>query len=179
MKNNGIVADKLTNFEAVRIKLIDSSDEASVLKLTPTQEKLYDRWSYAIDLRLCERMNTGEIILKLMEKFEIERRQAYNDLENAEEAFGYNVRLNKQIRMKARIDYLEEKIAKLDEAKEYEAAAILEKTLQQYYKDFPQEAKKKTAKNLYFIFNGGDSQLMDGIPTVDQAVELLSSKTNG
>jgi len=161
-------------FELIRRKMLD--DDGDTIVLTHKQAEIMERLNFAIEMRTCLNMPTKKIIVEMMAKFGIERMCAYNDLSNAEAIFGYSVNLNKRFRIGARIDYLEEQIAKCIEKEEYKAAAMMEAVLQRYYQDYPEVKKTDIPRQLNFYYEPkqGDQPLLENMPSIEEADVILS-----
>jgi hypothetical protein len=166
--------NKESNFDIIRRHLF--SDQT--IDLTHQQQQLMDRWNCAMELRTCENMKTKDIIIKLMEKFGVERATAFNDIGWAESLYGYSNPLNKRYRIGARIEYLEEHIQVLIDAKEYIAAAMQEKNLIKLYELYPELKKNDTPRTLKFTYGG--KNIAEDLPTIEDAeFEIQKAIANG
>lgn len=163
----------LTTFDVIRQHLFDPNN---YIELDPKQEEIMKRWNYVIELRTCESLKTKDIVIKLMETYGVERATAMNDIGNAEALYGYSTPLNKRYRIGARIEYIEEKIDTLYNAKEYVAAAMLEKSLASYYDMYPELKKQEAPRNFTFIYNQPDKPLIEDLPTIETAIEVLTNE---
>ena len=169
---------KATSFELIKKRLFD--EDGDLVELSDLQMNMMERWNYAIELRTCDQLYTKDIVMKLMERFAIERATALNDIGSAEALFGYSTPINKRFRIGARIDYLEEKIALAYEAYEWKAAAMMEATLQKYYEQYPELKKQDAPRRLRFTYSPGvDEKLIEDLPAIQDAEVILTENVNG
>src|SRR5438045_1927556 len=90
-------------FDVIRRHLFDEGEE--LVPLNDFEKKKLQIWNYAIELRTCDQLRTKAIVQKLMEKFDIERATAFNDIGNAERLFGYSMTINIRCRTGGRIEF--------------------------------------------------------------------------
>lgn len=159
-----------SNFDMIRQYV--AGDEKIVL--TELQQKLLKRWNFYISLKLAGELTTSAIVKMVMEEFDVERATVFNDMGSAEALFGYSSTMNKRFRIGARIDFLEEKIKVMYDAKEYDIAAKLESVLQKYYDSYPELKHERAPRVINFNMTKNDFNL-NGLPSVEDAITILKT----
>lgn len=159
-----------SNFDVIRQYVAGEEN----IVLTDLQKKLLSRWNYYINLKLPGQLSTSAIVKMMMDEFDVERATVFNDMGFAEALFGYSSTLNKRFRIGARIDFLEEKIKTMYDAKEYDIAARLEGVLQKYYESYPELKQDRTPRVINFNMTKNDFNL-NGLPDLEQAIVTLKN----
>ena len=166
-------ASNESNFEVIKRHLF--FDES--IALTDIQQRLLQRWNYVMELRSCQNLRTKDIVQKLMQEHEIERATAMSDIAWAEALYGFSNTLNKRYRIGARIEFLEQYIDELREAKEHIAAGIQEKNLAKLYELYPENKNNATPREFRFVYHPDKNDAED-LPTIEDAEFTLQKELN-
>lgn len=154
-----------TNRETIELFLVS---EPGTIELSDKQKELLQRWEFADEQIRKNEMKRETIAQLITMKFKISRASAYQDIVNAESIFASSTPLNKKYRIGLRIEYLERKIEELYDAGESLVAAMLEKSLSNYYKLYPEIAPVKSPKTI--VFNIQNNTLPTPAMTVEEAL---------
>ena len=138
-------------------------------ELSETQQKLYERYSYADELI---RKNVGkkkrtEIAEMIQGRWGISKPTAFADIVNAEYIFCSSTPLNKKYTIQNRIEFLEVQIRDASINKDYDAVAKLEKVLSSYIQMYPDYEGPKSPKTV--IFNVTNNNLNVATVTHEEA----------
>lgn len=132
--------------------------EEGTVTLTPKQHEILLRWEYADEMIRKDECKRETIAQLIMRKFGVKRATAYQDIASAESVFASSTPMNKKYRIGLRIEHLERWIAELkgtDDLNKHYLAADLEKTLEKYWKQYPDATVVRSPKTFVFNINGG------------------------
>lgn len=125
------------------------------IELTDKQKELLERWEYA-DEKIREhmgRLNRTEIANLIKKKFAVSFCTAKSDMVNAEYVLSSSNPLNKAHRIQLRIEYLEKQSKRAADAKDFQAVAMIEKSIAKYVELYPETTPTVSPKNLIFAFD--------------------------
>lgn len=139
-------------FKSTDIDIIEAYLQAGGegIVLSPRQEKKLDILRFA-DEKIRQgngRFKREEIAGMIRVTFGVSRDTAYKYIVNAEHIFSSSYPLNKRYEIGIRIEFLKEKIRFAAADNDWKAVAMMERVLENYYRQYPDIIKTDTKKTL-------------------------------
>ncbi len=147
-------------------------------ELTKKQQELLDRWTWC-DEKMREnvgRLKREEIAKLMMQRFNIARCTAFQDIVNTEYVFSTSTPLSKKYRMQLRIEFLEKEIRLASLDNDRTAVAMLEKVLQKYYLEYPDVVPTQSPTT--WIFNVDARTINENPVSIEEAEAYIDKAEN-
>lgn len=166
------------NLEAIENYLCCDEEDRAGLELTPKQQELFERWSFADDQLRRDRYKHEEVVQMLITKFGISNSSAWDDLRHAQIVFGSSNALNKRYTAYAQVRRLENMIRFCRNARDFKSAADFEKILQKAIAALPDTQAPKSARVINFniqnnnnAFTASEQDITDAVKAAEEYLD--------
>lgn len=130
-----ILAEKTSDWQTIKKYL---SNRLNGLQLTATQKKKLERYQFAYNQLSTGKFIEKEVINQLSATFNIAIYQAYEDLADAKELFGFLFSINKAFEIKVQLDLNRLMMQKAQANNDFKGFAALEKNRTELLKQIPE-----------------------------------------